>query len=242
MAITTKALKEKASTIVKNVNGCTNFGGVAMNGKKMYTIKTKSDNKHSTISVYDNYKSTTRKNHLFTNCMGHGNDLTYYNGKLYVAPCAKYVEMVDVKKWSHTRLDTSGITCCSIAHYKDNQFFLSGGGNPKFTITLAELKGTKFVVIKRWTVTNPKAGAGYTTFQGMGYNKDTNKTYNIISHSNLKSNVILRTPIGASEPDLIRTSKTGTGKYEFESLDFGPDGKYVIAANRPSNKDCILLA
>lgn len=87
----TKKLNEKKLIQIKNVGGCTNFGAFTIVGSKMYTIKTKSDNKLSYISVYKNYKKMTRANHKFANCMGHGNGIAYANGNLYIAPCDSYI-------------------------------------------------------------------------------------------------------------------------------------------------------
>ena len=52
----TKALNEKKIITIKDVGGCTNFGGLDLVGSKMFTVKTKSNNKLSYISVYKNYK------------------------------------------------------------------------------------------------------------------------------------------------------------------------------------------
>ena len=55
--MTTKKLNEKKLIQVKNINGCTNFGGIDLVGSKMFTVKTKSTNKLSYVSVY----KTTRR-------------------------------------------------------------------------------------------------------------------------------------------------------------------------------------
>lgn len=76
-----------------NISGCTNFGGLDMNGNVMFTIKTKSNNALSYISRYPNFAKTKHKNHKYAKCMGHGNDLAFNpgNGHLYVAPCDSFV-------------------------------------------------------------------------------------------------------------------------------------------------------
>ena len=172
----TKELKEKKSILVKNVGDCTNFGGLDLNGSKMYTIKTKSNNALSYISVYSNYKKTTRSNHKYTNCMGHGNGLAYANGHLYVAPCDKYVEVVSTSTWKHERLYCA-VTACSIAHVAGNQFIIGYGGTTKYNLCLAEPLGNKMEIKKRWQVSNPKHAAGYTITQDIGYCKKNGCVY-----------------------------------------------------------------
>lgn len=229
----TKALNETYLLKIPNVNQCSNFGGLALNGNKMYTIKTKLGDTVSTISYHSNYKSGTRTNHKYVNCMNHGNDLTYYNRHLYVAPCGGYVEEVSTKDWSHRRLECD-VFVSAIAHYKDNQFIvMNANAGPNFTLSMVELRDNRMCLIRSWTVNNPNY-KDYTISQGMAYSTKYNKTYNIFSRSDLKKNIILRAPIGGPDPDLIRTSKESKNKkYEFECIDFNSDFKFIIGANRP---------
>ena len=67
-----KKLKEQQGILVKNVGQCTNFGGLDMDGKTLYTIKTKKTNDLSAISVYPDYEKTKRTSYRFRNCLNHG--------------------------------------------------------------------------------------------------------------------------------------------------------------------------
>ena len=240
--MTTKGLNEKKSILVKNVGGCTNFGGLDLNGSKMYTIKTKSNNALSYISVYNNYKKTTRSNHKYANCMGHGNGLAYANGRLYVAPCDKFVEVVSTSTWKHERLYCD-VTVCAIAHVAGNQFVIGYGGSNKYNLCLAEPAGNKMVIKRRWQVSNPKYAAGYTITQDIGYCKKNGCVYLIYTKNNYRTNIILRAKLYATEPDICYTSKTSSsGKYEIETISFTSAGKAVIGMNLPSGKDGTFLA
>lgn len=199
----------------------------------MYTIKTKKDNLVSTISYHANYKNATRKNHKFTNCLGHGNDLAYYNGNLYVAPCDFYVEVINTKTWSHSRLYSERYVS-AIAHYGGNKFIICGGSGKdsvNYNYTIVEIQGNRLVPMSSWIVNNPKAAKGFRISQAMTYYKKNKKLYLILSKTDYKSNIILRSSIGSSTPDYCFTSKTSNKKYELEGIDFNKDGKKIIGSN-----------
>lgn len=240
--MTSKKVNEKKLILVKNVGGCTNLGGLDLTDNKMFTIKTKSNNKLSYISVYKNYKKTTRTNHKFSSCMGHGNGLAYANGKLYIAPCDKYVEVVSTSTWKHERLYCDA-TICSIAHVAGNQFVAGGGGGEYYRLYILEPSGNKMVIKKRWTVKNPKYASGYSVTQDIGYNKKNNSVYLIYTKNNYRTNIILKAKLYATEPDTCFTSKTSSdGKYEFETIGFNSSGKAIIGMNLPSGKDGTYIA
>jgi hypothetical protein len=237
----TKDLKETKLTLVKNIDGCTNFGGVELVGNKMYTIKTRSDNALSYISVYPDYRKKSRTNHRFDNCMGHGNDICYADGKLYVAPCGLYTEVVDISNWSHFRL-ACDLGIFAIAHVSGNQFIaLTGGNGATYNLAILEPRDGKMNVIKMWTVNNPKACNGYTISQGMGFKKSKNKIYMVFSKTDLKRNVILRSSIGSADPDYCFRSNKSPNKYEFEGCTFNNAGKMIIGMNLPNGGDAIVL-
>lgn len=236
----TKELKEKKLIQIKNVGGCTNFGALAISGSKMYTIKTKSDNKLSYISVYNNYKKTTRTNHKFANCMNHGNGMAYANGHLYIATCERWIVDVNISTWKHVVIPSPYFS--SIAHVSGNQFVAGSGGGDYHKLSLIEIANGKVTVKKKWTVKNPKYAAGYTTTQDIGYNKANGCVYLIYTKS-LKSNIILRAKLFATEPDICYTSKTSkSGKYEIESIGFLSSGKAVIGMNLPNGTDATFLS
>ena len=237
-----KELNEKPMTMVKNVSGCTNFGGLEIVGKKMYTIKTRSDNQLSVISEYADYRKTSRVNHRFENCLWHGNDLAYNNGLLYVAPCDKYIEVVNTGDWSHQRLDCD-IFLSAIAHVTGNQFVgLSQNYGDSLGLAVLEHRGYRMEVVSEWTVSNPKAKDGYVITQAIGYKKKNNSIFMVMSRNDFHRNVLLRTKIGKSEPDYCFRSKKSTGKYEFEGISFLPSGEKVIGSNLPNGKDKIFIA
>lgn len=229
----TKKLNQKAINKIANVSGCTNFGGLAMTGSKMYTIKTKSNNKLSYISQYPNFKKSTRKNHKFANCMGHGNDMCYYNNNLYIVPLDKKVIKVSTKTWKQTVLP-SDVYISAIAHYKNNQFIVLTGHNTtnnSYGLAIVQQKNNKLVSIKKWNVNKPSNRKNYTHSQGMTYYASADRIYVIFTRSDNKTGIILRSAIGSINPDICFTSKTGKGKYQIQSLCFNSKGKKIIAAN-----------
>ena len=237
----TKALNEKKIIAVKNVGGCTNFGGLDIVGSKMYTIKTKSTNKLSYISMYKNYKKTSRTNHKFANCMNHGNGITYANGHLYIATCESYITVVNTSTWKHVVLKSPYFS--SIAHVSGNQFVAGSGGGDYHKLSLIEIANGKVEVKKKWTVKNPKYTSGYTVTQDIGYNKTNGCVYLIYTKNNYRTNIILRAKLYATEPDVCYTTKTSSsGKYEVESIAFTSSGKAVIGMNLPSGKDSTFSA
>lgn len=228
-----KKLAEKVINKIKNINGCTNQGGIEVVGKKLYAIKTRSDNLLSTILYFPDYEKTTCKTHKYSNCMKHGNDLCYADGYLYVAPCDKYVEKVSVKTWKHQRI-SSNVRVSGIAHYKDNQFIVLRGQDTKkgtYKLSIVKEENGKFISIKNWEVNKPKDYENYTTSQGITFYKKNSRIYVIFSRKDLKSNIILRSAIDKIEPDYCFTSKTGKTKYEFEGISINSDGKKIISAN-----------
>lgn len=228
-----KKLAEKIINKIKNVNGCTNQGGIEIVGKKLYAIKTRSDNLLSTILYYPNYEKTKCYTHKYSNCMKHGNDLCYADGYIYVAPCDKYVEKVSVKTWKHQKI-SSNVRVSGIAHYKDNLFIVLRGQDTKkgtYKLSIVKEENGKFISIKNWEVNKPKDYENYTTSQGITFYKKNNRIYVIFSREDLKSNIILRSAIEKVEPDYCFTSKTGKTKYEFEGISINSDGKKIISAN-----------
>jgi hypothetical protein len=240
--MTTKNLNEKKIIQVKNVSGCTNFGGLEMVGNKMYTIKTRSDNQLSVISEYPDYRKTKRTNHKFASCMNHGNDIAYNAGYLYVAPCDKFIERVSVKDWSHKRLSCN-IFLSGIAHWGENQFIgLSSSSGPQYTLALLEPRGSIMAVLTTWKVNNPKHSEGFSVSQGLGVKKSNKRIFVVFTNQDFHRNVILRSAIYSSEVDYILNSKSSSGKYELEGIGFRSDGYKIIGSNLPDGQDATFLA
>lgn len=199
----------------------------------MYTIKTKSGNKLSYISQYPNFKKSTRKNHKFSNCLGHGNDICYYNNNLYVVPLGKYIEKISIKTWTHKRLPCD-IYVSAMAHYKNNQFIILSGHDQNantYKLAIIQQKADKFVLIKSWTVKKPADRKSYIHTQGMTYYPKADRIYVIFTKDSLKTNIILRSTVGSQDPDYCFVSKTGKNKYQFEGICFNDKGKKIIGAN-----------
>ena len=228
-----KKLNQKVINKIKDVSGCTNFGGLQVVGRKLYVIKTRSDNLLSVISYYPDYEKPTCKNHKYSNCMKHGNDLCYADGYIYVAPCDKYVEKVSTTTWEHQKIP-SNVRVSAIAHYKDNQFIVYRGQDTEkriYKLSIVKEENGKLTSIKNWNVNKPKAYEGYTLSQGITFYKKNNRIYVIFSKKDLKSSIILRSPLDATEPDYCFTSKTGKTKYEFEGICINSQGKKIIGVN-----------
>lgn len=238
-----KPLNERRIIRVKNVNGCTNFGGFAFKGNKLYTIKTKTGDMLSTISVYPNYNKTKRTNHVFQNSFGHGNSMTYFNNELYVAPCDSYCGVVDVRTWKYKRLE-SDTFMSGISHYSGTMFITIAGiptqGGSQLYVAIMNRVGDRMVCLKKWVVNNPYASKGYTVTQGIGYRKSKKKIYYVLSHETLQSNIVLRFGVGKSDPDYLFKSKAVTGngnKFELEDVDFDTNGNMYMCTNEPNAMD-----
>lgn len=207
----------------------------------MYTIKSKA-NQVSVISEYPDYRKTTRTNHKFVGCLGHGNDLAYYNGFLYVAPCDSYIELVNTKNWSHSRLQCD-VVLSAIAHVAGNRFvglYLNYGNSLGF-VTL-DHHGVRMEITGRWTVSNPKASEGYVITQAIGFKKKNDSLFVVLTRNDYHRNVILRTKIWQTEPDYCFMSKQSSGTYEMEGISFLSSGQKIIGSNIAGGQDKTFIA
>lgn len=239
----TKKLLEKQGIPVKNVGQCTNFGGLDIVGRKLYTIKTKKTNDVSAISVYPDYEKTNRTSYRFRNCLNHGNDLAYYDGELYVAPCDCFCGIVDTKTWNFRRIEVP-LQISGITHYKNKKFIvMSEAWGYSYRLSIVKALGNQFLVLDSWRVGNPMASKGYTTSQAITYNPDQKEIYAVFTNVDGRSNVILRSVVFATEPDYCLTSKRSTGGlYELEGIAFDNKGIMVLGSNLPSGKDSIFTS
>lgn len=163
--------------------------------------------------------------------MHHGNGLAYYNNELYVAPCSNYCVAVSTINWSYKVLPVD-VPLQGIAHYKGKLFFTTRNN----TITIAYRLGDKLEKVISWEYINPLQSVGYSTPQGIAYRASKDKIYIVYSHSDLRSNIILRLPVGGKEPDYILTSKKETRLkyYEFEGIGFNKNDEMFIGGNLPN--------
>lgn len=238
-----KQLSEKQGIQVKNVGQCTNFGSLDIVGRKMFTIKTKKTNDVSAISVYQDYEKPKRTSYKFRNCLNHGNDIAYYDGKLYVAPCDTFCGVIDTKDWNFDRLATTE-QISGIAHYKDKKFItLSEAWGDYYRLSIAKIVGFQLVTLSSWMVWNRMASQGYTTSQAITYNADQKEVYVVFTNIDGRSNVILRSGIRATEPDYCLVSKHSSGGlYELEGIAFDNKGIMVLGSNLPSGKDAVFTS
>ena len=235
-----KPLNERRIIRIKNANGDTNFGGLTFVGNKLYTIKTRTGNTSSTISYYPNFKKTERTNHTYENSFGHGNSMTYFDNELYVAPCGKYCGTVNIKTWKYKKLE-SDMYMTAISHYTGPMFLAlsRGDGNGNYTVAIMNRTGDKLVTKKKWTIKNPYHEKGYTVSQGMGFRQSKKRLYIVFSHSNMKSNIVLRFALEKSSPDYLFKSKVSDIHYELEDVGFDANDNIYIGTNERENLDAL---
>lgn len=235
-------LKETKINKIRDYGKCSNVGGIDLDGKRLFTIKTRKDNAMSAISVYPDYRKTKRTTHKFANCLHHGNDLTYFDGRLYVAPCDKYVEVINVKTWGHTRLPCDTYVS-AITHYTGNQFIaLTRNSGTAYTLSILRAEGSRMKFVRSWGVKNPLADDGYIKSQGLSYKKSSKQIYIVFANQDYLSNVILRSGLDKQQPNCIfRSRKAKTNLYEFEGITFNSSGSMLIGANR-GNGDILYTA
>lgn len=184
----------------------TNFGCIAINGKKAYCIKTNTANTSSDLFYYSDYSNTkvSPKQVVIKNKLGHGNGVAYYNNALWVATKTKNIVKIDLNDnyKRYTFAPSSGNAEVSgIAHFHDDTFIVkTGGGNyngEKYikyqTITFGENKKYSFDDTKPIKVINPKYDNKFRVPQDICYHNGN--LYIILGKKEeekpIKENVIL---------------------------------------------------
>ncbi len=238
-----KKLREEKGIRIRTLDNCTNFGGLDMNGDKLFTIKTNRENTLSIISTYPTYKNERRTSYRFCNCLNHGNDIAYHASNLYIAPCAQYIGKVSTTKWEFKRIECD-VYASAIAHYQRKKYLiLSDANGLTYKISIAKEEGDEMEILDTWYVENPKAAEGYTISQGMAYNKNQKEIYVVFTNQDYMSNIILRSGIYANRPDTCYRSMHSTnGRYEFEGVGFTKKGRLIIGSNLPSGQDSIFIS
>ena len=227
-------LGERQGILVPNRNGCTNFGAIALDGRRLFALKTAQSNKKSALMIYQSYKSDANCTvRTYTNQMGHGNGMTYWDGKIYVAPLDEYVQILDTQHDMRRKKIKSSIVIASIAHVRDD-FFMCG-------LTLVRITDSAVEIIKRYALDWNESA--FPVGQDIGYREGY--LYLVRSSKTKDSNAIVRVPFDRQadtlRPDRIYLSEKHTDLYELESIDFA--GKtMVFAANIAGGKDCIITA
>lgn len=229
-----RQLNEKRGILIPNKNGCTNFGAIALDGKKLFALKTAQSNKISTLYLYQDYRTgcslTTRQ---YKGQMGHGNGMTLASGKLYIAPMDKYVQVLDTQNGMKRKKITAPIIITSIAHVRNDLFFAG--------LSLIRITGKEVQLVKHYKLAwNDE---DFPIGQDIAYRKG--ELYIVRSSSNKTSNAVLRCPLDEKGtvliPERIYMSRESQSLYEFESVAF--DGStMIIAANVEGGKDALYLA
>ena len=207
---------------VPNLNGCSNFGGIACNGKNdIYCIKTKQDDTVSTIYVFKDgkYKGSRK----FTGKMGHGNGLTFHDGKVYVATSSNIIQSVDISKWTRVSL-SAPFSIGGIAHYRDDEFLVRSGSK------LYILKEDDNVMYKVGSIEikNPFKENGYSVAQDICYNNG--RIYLVYSRLDKKKNCILAYDLKGSIRGSI-FSEESPELFEWETACWVDKKTMLIGAN-----------
>ena len=239
-----KSVKLTKKLSVPDYNGCTNLGGIATDGTKIWVIKTYKGETKSVIYEFDSIKATTPSRHTIETC-GHGNGLAFYNGYLYV-PCwgetksHKYIKRINVKDWTTKNL-TGTFAPSNITYWKDGLFLIRTGWNSNHsTITMAvvQMGSASFSVLRKFYLKNTKYGSGYKTGQDIGF---CNGQLMIpVTTSNVLKSAILCYDIGNpvsgktySPSSVLLTSNTS--KWEVESLCSLSDKSLIFGMNTSSD-------
>ncbi len=221
--VTIKSLGERLYGSVPNVNKCTNFGALAIDGKRLWCLKTNKTNTMSTLYIYPSVENLSKfETRKYTLRMGHGNGMTYnYDTKeLVIAPLDKYVQILETANAYKRRKATSTVNINNIA-YVGHDRYISGNNE-------LEIQGTKIVNhrIKRSydSINELERFSSYNIGQDIGFYKG--HVYIIRSHNTKRGNAIYRFPLYGFEPDMVYVSERAV---EFESLAFSGNTMYIAS-------------
>lgn len=236
-----EAVKLTKKLSVPDYNGCTNFGGIATDGTKIWCIKTYKGETKSVIYEFDSIKATTPSRHTIENC-GHGNGLTYYNGYLYI-PCwgetknHKYLKRINVKDWT-TKNISGPFAPSNITYWKDGLFLIrkswSSTAHTTATVAVVKVTSTAFSVVRTFYIKNPKAASGYKIGQDIGF---CNGQLMIpVTTSNVLKSAILCFNIGEAVSGKTYSPSTvlltsNTSKWEVETMCALPDKSLLLGMN-----------
>ena len=129
---------------IKDVNGCSNIGGIAIDGNgTLYCVKSSRDNKKQCLYVIKNYKSAKKEKGFVTPSrihnyerLGHANSLTLSGGYLYVGTKENYIIKLSTTKLKGTKheagtkigINSGDADISSIAAVGNNQFIVHFSG------------------------------------------------------------------------------------------------------------------
>ena len=129
---------------IKDENGCSNIGGIAIDGNgTLYCVKSSTDNKKQCLYVIKNYKSAKKEKGFVTPSrthnyerLGHANSLTLSGGYLYVGTNENYIVKLSTTKLKGTKheagtkidINSGDADISSIATVGNNQFIVHFSG------------------------------------------------------------------------------------------------------------------
>lgn len=222
-----KAIGAKKIFKIPNVNGCTNVGGVAISSTgRMFAIKTRQDNTASCILQFPDYRKSLHTSREYSG-LGHGNGLAFSSGWLAVPPCGYELHMIRVTSLDH-KIYKSGTYISGVA-YKGGGVWIVKSQGKLCTIQLSEEGTVKMV--GSYKLQNPMAEKGFTVSQDIAYHDGL--VYHIYSHKDKRQSCILVQRLEKAKA-VVKRVYLGPRKpklYEWESLDFSPDGDMMIVAN-----------
>ena len=129
---------------IKDENGCSNMGGIAIDGSgTLYCVKSSSDDENQCLYVINNYERAKKTNgfvnplrtHKYKR-LGHANSLTLSGGYLYVGTKENYIIKLSTTKLKGTKheagtkidINSGDADISSIATIGNNQFIVHFSG------------------------------------------------------------------------------------------------------------------
>lgn len=257
--------------IVKTEDGtkCGNFGCIALDGKGgLYALKTDTEStpNYSILYYFKDYRNykTTRscKKYRVNQSLGHGNGMTYRDGKLYVAAGKKIMKMstegivektytLDMNGLS-VGLDNTSISASSITYYKSDTYIVGigkivSGGEKKNIYVIGKFEGSQFKVTSSFIV---NAGDGYKLNQDICYGKGC--LYIVTSNNDVENKILcIKKFEGTVTPSQIITiekpkqsmdNNALKGKFEAEGIAIESDGTILIGANCTTINDGVFIS
>lgn len=187
---TTIAATNKAKLIeIPDNEGCSNFGAFCNNGSTAYALKTNKDNTKSTLYKITNFNDSSKAKIVskkVINNLGHGNGMDYYDGKLWVTTCTKYLVRISTDGTVEKRYTTpDGVKTNAISYCRDNKFLLTAGNDINdaytvFKVVQLDNANNKIKYLKTFKIKAPTLKDGKynrVTPQGFCYNSSDKCLY-----------------------------------------------------------------
>lgn len=253
--------KTERLAAVDNMNGCTNFGCMAIDGKKAWGLKTNTDENLSTLYYCPDVNDKATKTYKVANLLGHGNGMTC-NGSYLLFACWKekgeqnnYIIRVPRGfggEWNQKMKITTPTSVGAISYYSSYHHIVrvpsDVGGKDKFAIgkiiengNTGKMEYISYFYVDITFAINHGQDIFYDRKKQLLFTpysiKDSKKqlTINKIQVTNLVSPYTTLNGHSVYAPmDIITVDKSGNSdfeKYEIESLGLDADRKIVMACN-----------